>query len=77
MNNYNDIIKDFRESNAQERLELYMQYRDMRSDFDQIEKEEISAQMDATQQLVIEPEKVHNKQSIFVKIKNCCLSLFL
>ena len=77
MNYLNDIITDFKESNAQQRLELYMQYRELRSDFDNIEKEEISNQTHTTQQLVIEPEKVYNNQSIFVRIKNCCLSLFL
>ena len=72
-----NYFEDYKKGNAQQRLELFMQYPDLRSEFDNIENAEISTESGNFTQLVIEPENLHNNQSIFVRIKNCCLSLFL
>jgi len=72
-----NYLEDYKKSNAQERLELFMQFPDLRSNFDQIENEEDSTLSNSAQQIVIEPAKAQNKQSLFIRIKNCCLSLFL
>ena len=70
-------FEDYKEGNTQQRLEMYLQYPDLRSDFDNIENEEISTKTNLSRQIVIEPQKANIKQSLFVRVKNCCLSLFM
>jgi hypothetical protein len=72
MNYPEDTFADFNKGDAQHRLELYMQHRELRYEFDQMEKQENSTE---SHQLVIEPQKIYNKNSLFVKIKRCCISL--
>jgi hypothetical protein len=72
-----NYFDEYKQSNAQQRLELYLQFPDLRTEFDHIEKTEDQKDSIDSEQLVIVPEKIQNKQSIFVRIKNCCLSLFV
>ena len=70
-----NYFEDYNEGNAQQRLELYLQYPDLRADFDNIENEEISTKTNLSRQIVIEPQKFNKEQSLFVRLKNCCLSI--
>lgn len=71
-----NYFDDYKQSNAQQRLELYLQIPELRSEFDHIEQTEDQQELSGSDQLVIIPGKIQNKQSIFVRIKNCCFSLF-
>ncbi len=72
-----NYFEDYKEGNAQQRLELYLQYPDLRADFDNIENEEISTKTNLSRQTVIKPQKENINHSLFVRVKNCCLSLFM
>jgi len=71
-----NYFDDYKQSNSQKRLELYLQFPDLRSEFDIIEKTDDQQDSRDLEQIVIAPEKIQSKQSIFVRIKNCCFSLF-
>jgi len=75
MNYLEDIFAEFKKGNAQQRLDLYMQHRELRSDFDQIENEKISTQTHPSHQIVIEPSKANNQQSLFVRMKRWCFAI--
>jgi hypothetical protein len=70
-----NYFEDYKKGNAQQRLELFMQYPDLRSDFNRIENDEISNKSPHSTQIVIEHQKFNKEQSLFVRLKNCCLSL--
>jgi len=75
MNYLEDIFAEFKKGNGEQRLELYMHHRDLRSDFDQIESEELKSITDYSQQMVIEPSKANNQQSLFVRMKRWCFAI--
>jgi hypothetical protein len=75
MNNFEDVIANFKKADTQQRLELYMQYRELRKDFDQIENSEPALNKGDLLQIVIEPSKTDNQQSIFVRMKRLCCSI--
>ena len=71
-----NYFDDYKQSNSQKRLELYLHFPDLRSEFDIIEKTDDQQDSRDLEQIVIVPEKIQSKQSIFVRIKNCCFALF-
>lgn len=76
MNYIDDVLAEYIKSNAQQRLELYLQYKDLRTNFDLIENKETIQHKESSRQIVIEPEKKEIKQSLFTKLKNGCLAIF-
>ncbi len=74
MNISEDIFENFKKANNQQRLELYMQYRDLRDEFDQIENETSALNTEDFVQIVIEPSKTDYQQSLFVRMKRLCCS---
>ena len=76
MNYFEDIFTDYKEGNAHQRIELYMQHRELRSNFDQIENEESILKTEDSRQIVIEPSKINNRQPFFVRMKRWCFSIF-
>ena len=78
MNYFDDVLNDFKNGNHQQRLDLYMDHRDLRSDFDQIEDEEITFQkseLTDSQQVVIISGKTNEQQPILVRMKRWCFSM--
>ena len=78
MENSDILIDKFENADDEHRLSLYMFHRDLRSDFEQIEHEEINplepeptfARLD-----VITPDRTKDQQSSFVKLKRWCFSI--
>lgn len=70
MINLNKIFEDFKEGNTEQQLESYMFHRDLRPDFDQIEKDELSSKMMESSQIVIKPIKSNHKKSLFTQVKH-------
>lgn len=78
MNYLNNVLDDFKDGNHQQRLDLYMCHRNLRSDFDQIEKEEstlLKSELTDSQQVVIKLDKTKNQQSLFFRMKHWCFSI--
>ena len=75
MNYFEDIFTDYKEGNAQQQLELYMQHRDLRSNFDRIENEESISKTVDSRQIIIEPSKIMDQQPFFVRMKRWCFSI--
>jgi len=78
MNYLNNVLDDFIDGNHQQRLDLYMCNRNLRSDFDQIENEETTLQKSElidSQQVVIKPAKTLGQQSFIIRMKRWCFSI--
>jgi hypothetical protein len=78
MNNFDVILTEFKDGNDQCRLDLYMNHRDLRSDFDQLENEEttsLKSELTDAQQVVIKTGKIKTQQSHFVRMKRWCFSI--
>ena len=78
MNYFDDLIDDFKDGNDQHRLDLYMNHRNLRSEFDQIESEENTLQntkLTDSKQVVIKPNRVNKQQSLLVRMKQWCFSI--
>jgi len=78
MNFFDDVLNDFKDGNHQQRLDLYMCHRNLRSDFDQIEDEEsasMKTEITDSQQVVIKSGKTNEQQPLLVKMKRWCFSM--
>ena len=78
MNFFDDVLNDFKDGNYQQRLDLYMCHRNLRSDFDQIEDEEsasMKTEITDSQQVVIKSGKTNEQQPLLVKMKRWCFSM--
>ena len=78
MNYFDDLIDDFKDGNDQHRLDLYMNHRNLRSDFDKIEDEESAStktELADSQQVVIKPDRLMEQQSLLVRMKRWCFSV--
>jgi predicted component of type VI protein secretion system len=78
MSYFEKILADFKDGTEKQRLDLYMQYRNLRSDFDRIENEELASlktELKASQKVVLKPNKINDRQSSFVRIKRWCFSI--
>ena len=78
MDNFNNILDEFKDGTAEERLGLYLHHRNLRSELDQIEDEEnASVKTDITDspQLVIKPSRAYQQQSLLGRMKHWCLSV--
>ena len=71
-----NFYDEYKNSNSQQQLEMYLQYPELRSEFDNIEKTAYDKESIDSQQVFIVPEKIQNKQTLLVRIKNGCFSLF-
>lgn len=78
MNYFDDVLDDFKNGSHQQRLDLYMSHRNLRSDFDQIEDEEsasMKTEITDSQQVVIKSGKTNEQQPLLVKMKRWCFSM--
>jgi len=78
MKYFDDVLDDFKDGNHQQRLDLYMYHRNLRSDFDQIENEETTLQKSELtdfQQVVIKPDRTNEQRSLLVRMKRWCFSM--
>lgn len=78
MNFFDDVLNDFKNGNHQQRLDLYMSHRNLRSDFDQIEDEEpasMKTEKTDVQQVVIKPIKTIKQQPLLIRMKRWCFSM--
>jgi hypothetical protein len=75
MNNFENILVEFKKANTQQRIELFMLHRNLRTDFDQIENEDSALGTEDFVQIVIEPSKTDNRQSLFVRMKRLYCSI--
>ena len=78
MDNSDIILTKFKNGDDEHRLSLYMFHRDLRSDFEQIEYEEVNSlepEPIFAEQDVIKPVRVKDRQSTFVKMKRWCFSI--
>ena len=78
MSFFDDVLNDFKDGNHQQRLDLYMCHRNLRSDFDQIEDEEsasMKTEITDSQQVVIKSGKTNEQQPLLVKMKRWCFSM--
>lgn len=77
MNTNEELLAEFKNSNEQQRLDLYLQYRDLRDDFENIEGEESRLSQKQSEDLMQVEYKtliVNKRQSIFTRMKRRCLS---
>jgi len=78
MNYFDDILDEFKDGTAEERLELYLHHRNLRSELDQIEDEDntsVITEVTDSPQLVIKPDKANEQQSLIVRMKHWCFSV--
>jgi hypothetical protein len=75
MNYFEDIFTEYKEGNDKQRLEIYMNHRYQRYEFDQIEDDEANAKFEESKQIVIEPSKTNNRQSFFRRMKRWCFTI--
>jgi hypothetical protein len=78
MNYFNDILDEFKDGTAEERLDLYLHNRNLRSELDQIEDEEnasVNTEITVAPQLVIKPRRTYEQQSLLGRMKHWCLSV--
>ena len=78
MNYLDNVFADFKDADNQQRLGLYLHHRDLRSDFDKIEHEElISEKAEKTDSQNVEhiPGNTVRQQSPFMKMKRWCFSI--
>jgi hypothetical protein len=78
MNYFDNVFADFKDGDDQQRLDLYLQHRDLRSDFDKIESEESAltkTEITASQKVVLKPARIKVQQSPFVRMKRWCFSI--
>ena len=78
MNYFDDIFDEFKDGTDEERLDLYLHHRNLRSELDQIEDEEnvsLNTEVTDSPQLVIKPDRANEQQSLFVKMKCWCFSM--
>ena len=78
MNYFDDVLNDFKNGNHQQRLDLYMDHRDLRSDFDQIEDEEsasMKTEITDSQQVVVKTSKTNEQQPLLIRMKRWCFSM--
>jgi hypothetical protein len=78
MDNSDIILTEFKNGDDQHRMDLYMYNRNLRSDFEQIEHEEInSLEPESTfaRQDVLTPSRAKDRRSTFVKMKRWCFSI--
>jgi hypothetical protein len=76
MFNIDHILEEYQKADATKRQDLYLQYRFLRSDFDDIEKKEDTTNEMAPKQVVVSPAKVYDdvtKGVYFRKLwRRCC-----
>lgn len=78
MNYFDNVFADFKDGDDQQRLDLYLQNRDLRSDFDKFESEESTptkTELTASQRVVLKPVKIKEQQSPIVRMKRWCFSI--
>lgn len=78
MDNSDIILSEFKNGDDQHRIDIYMYNRDLRSDFEQIEQDEINSlepEHTFARQDVITPGRTKDQQSSFVKLKRWCFSI--
>ena len=78
MNTNDDILETFKNGNDQHRLELFLQHRDIREDFDNIENEENTSsntELATSMQIEYKTFGANEKQSLFIRMKRWCFSL--
>ncbi len=78
MNYFENIFDEFKDGTDEERLDLYLHHRNLRTELDKIEDEEISlvkAEKTDSTQLVIKPGRVNEQHPLFVRMKQWCLSV--
>jgi len=72
------ILTEFKNGNDQHQTDLYMYHRNLRSDFEQIDYEEINSlepEPTFARQDVLTPGRAKDRQSTFVKMKRWCFSI--
>ena len=78
MNYLDNVFADFKDGDNQQRLDLFMHHRDLRSEFDEIENEDHTpekAELTASQKVVLKPGSTKGQQSPFVRMKRWCFSI--
>ncbi len=78
MDYFADILDEFKDETAEERLGLYLHHRNLRSELDQIEDEEnasVNTEITVAPQLVIIPSRAYEQQSLLGRMKHWCLSV--
>ena len=78
MNFFENIFDEFKDGTDEERLDLYLLHRNLRSELDQIEDEEntsVKAEKTDFAQVEIKPSRVNEQHSCFVRMKQWCLSV--
>jgi hypothetical protein len=78
MDNFNNILDEFKDGTAEERLDLYLHHRNFRSELDQIEDEEnasVNTELTGSPQLVIKHSRAYEQQSLLGRMKHWCLSV--
>ena len=78
MDNFDDTLTEFKDGNAQKRLDLYLHNRNLRSKLDQIEDEEnasVKIEIADSPKLVIKSGRANEQQSLLVRMKLWCLSV--
>jgi len=78
MNNFDDILDEFKDGTAIKRMDLYLLHRNLRAEFNQIEDEENSSlkrEISDSPYLVIKPSRENEQRSFLVRMKCWCLSV--
>lgn len=78
MNYFENIFDEFKDGTDEERLDLYLHHRNLRLELDKIEDEEnalVKAEKTDSTQLVIKPGRVNEQHSLFIRMKQWCLSV--